>query len=393
MTFESVVLLLAAAQAFLLAALIFQKHRAVYANRFLSLMMFVVGIAVVHMLLQDNGFYDRFPQLLYAILGILFLVAPLHYLYTKYLTSSAKNFKRSDYVHFLPAVVTELIVYSLVLVVPRLLALPPGDDAALLPFPFRVYNWAVLLCGIPYTLAALLILNRYHRTIKKVASSLENVRLNWLVYLTLAGLAVWIVFLIENTLMTFGLNASNFVITSVCAGLYVYTIGYYGLLKSEVFSVPAVESAMHEISLSAADEAKSVGKYERSGLDDETSEIIKGKLLELMDKKKPYTNASLTLTQLAGMLSITSHNLSEVINTKFGKNFYDLVNGYRVELVKRDLSDPAKKDLKILYIAFDAGFNSKATFNGIFKQVTTLTPSEFRKRVLAAAELQKEVSN
>ncbi len=83
MTLESVVLLVAAAQAFLLSILIFQKHRAVYANRFLSLVMFVVGIAVVHMLLQDNGFYARFPQFPYAIPAVLFVVAPPHRKWTE----------------------------------------------------------------------------------------------------------------------------------------------------------------------------------------------------------------------------------------------------------------------------------------------------------------------
>ncbi len=83
MTFESIVLVIAAAQAFLLAGLTFQRHRALYANRFISMMMLVVGIAVVHMLVQDNGFYDTHRGLLYVVLGILFLVEPLHFLYAK----------------------------------------------------------------------------------------------------------------------------------------------------------------------------------------------------------------------------------------------------------------------------------------------------------------------
>ena len=80
--------------------------------------------------------------------------------------------------------------------------------------------------------------------------------------------------------------------------------------------------------------------------------------------------------------NIPPHNLSEVINSRLKKNFYDLVNGYRIEQVKKDLSDPAKSHLKILSLAFDAGFNSKATFNTLFKESTGQTPSDYRKSIL-----------
>jgi YesN/AraC family two-component response regulator len=104
-----------------------------------------------------------------------------------------------------------------------------------------------------------------------------------------------------------------------------------------------------------------------------------------MEQDKLYRQSDLTLSQLAGSLHITPHNLSEVINTQLGRAFNDLVNEYRIREVKNDLSDPSKKQLKILAIAFDAGFNSKASFNTIFKQLTHTTPSEFRKTALDAA--------
>jgi len=141
---------------------------------------------------------------------------------------------------------------------------------------------------------------------------------------------------------------------------------------------------MSEILESASGNGASKRRYERSGLDSRTSELIASQLSELMELKKPFTDPSLTLAQLAGMLSVSTHNLSEVINTKFGKNFYDFVNGYRIDVVKKNLTDPSKNDLNILSIAFDAGFNSKATFNSVFKQATHLTPSEYRKSAAAA---------
>jgi AraC-like DNA-binding protein len=382
MTLESVVLILAAAQAFLLALLTYQKHRAVYANRFLSLMMLVCGIAMIHMLIQDNGFYDIYPSFLYIVLGIPFLVAPLHFLYTKYLVARVDNFARRDWLHFAPAVIAEVVIIAAAISFPKADTEITSRNAELVPAGFRIYNWALIASGIAYTAASLRILLKYQGTIKKIASSLESVRLGWLMYLTIAVMTVWTMFFIENTLMTFGVNLSNFVITSVCGGLYVFAIGYYGLLKSEVFAAPSVESTMHEIYQAASEETRTMGKYEKSGLDEETSTSIMTRLLELMKDKKPFTDPSLTLAQLAALLSVSPHNLSEVINTKARQNFYDFVNGYRIEQVKKDLSDPGKKNLKILSIAFDAGFNSKASFNAIFKDTTGTTPSEYRNRVL-----------
>jgi AraC-like DNA-binding protein len=66
-----------------------------------------------------------------------------------------------------------------------------------------------------------------------------------------------------------------------------------------------------------------------------------------------------------------------------GKNFYNLVNDYRVEEVKRRLEDPQYKHLTILAIAYDSGFNAKSSFNTIFKEKTGSTPSEYLKSVHA----------
>jgi AraC-like DNA-binding protein len=87
----------------------------------------------------------------------------------------------------------------------------------------------------------------------------------------------------------------------------------------------------------------------------------------------------LTLAELALALSTTPHNLSEVINTRTGQNFYDFVNGYRVDEVKERLRDPNADHLTLLAIGLEAGFNSKSSFNAVFKKHTSMTPSEYKK--------------
>ena len=104
-----------------------------------------------------------------------------------------------------------------------------------------------------------------------------------------------------------------------------------------------------------------------------------------MEEQKPFVRSTLTLQELSEELQISAHNLSEVINTRLGKNFFDFVNGFRVKEVQALLADPAYRNITILAIAQDAGFNSKSTFNTIFKKVTNKTPSEYRRQLDTSA--------
>jgi AraC-like DNA-binding protein len=103
----------------------------------------------------------------------------------------------------------------------------------------------------------------------------------------------------------------------------------------------------------------------------------KRKILTYFEKEKSYLNPELTLSELAIKLNTNTSVLSAAINTGFGKNFNDFVNEYRVEEFKRKATTPDSKHLTLLAIAFDCGFNSKATFNRAFKKVTNLSPKAF----------------
>jgi AraC-like DNA-binding protein len=102
------------------------------------------------------------------------------------------------------------------------------------------------------------------------------------------------------------------------------------------------------------------------------------RLQEAMQRRSLHLRSGLTLQELAEEAGISPHNVSEVINTIAGQNFYDFVNGYRVEEAKRRLRDPQYRNLTILAIATDSGFNSKSVFNAFFKERTGQTPSQYR---------------
>jgi len=120
-------------------------------------------------------------------------------------------------------------------------------------------------------------------------------------------------------------------------------------------------------------------RYSKSGLKEERASEIKHQLTGLMQEKKLYLDENISLPQLAGILKIHPNYLSQVINERFQKNFYDFINTYRVEEFKRIVSLGKNKNKTFFALALDCGFNSKASFNNSFKKLTGTTPSEFVK--------------
>jgi AraC-like DNA-binding protein len=97
-----------------------------------------------------------------------------------------------------------------------------------------------------------------------------------------------------------------------------------------------------------------------------------------MIEKKPFLDCNLSLTELAESLGIFNHYLTQVLNDELNQNFYDFINSYRIEEFKKLLLDKKYNRYTLYAIALEAGFNSKSTFNRIFKNFTGLTPSQYK---------------
>jgi AraC-like DNA-binding protein len=178
-------------------------------------------------------------------------------------------------------------------------------------------------------------------------------------------------------------------LTPLAVSIFVYAVGYLGLRQPEIFELPIrrdepsrktpipapAGTSLADVQGAGPDAAAG---YEKSGLTPAQAGAAMRQLLRVMEEKKPYRRSLLTLQELADEMAISAHNLSEVINTQAGKNFYDFVNRYRVEEVMRRLQDPRSDHLTLLAIAAESGFNSKSTFNAFFRKTTGLTPSQYR---------------
>ena len=104
-----------------------------------------------------------------------------------------------------------------------------------------------------------------------------------------------------------------------------------------------------------------------------------------------YRETGLTIPVLAGKLDYPEHRLRQLINGQLGyRNFSAFLNSYRVDEAQQHLADPEYARTPILTIALELGYASLGPFNRAFKALTGMTPSDYRRRHLAAALTDSE---
>ena len=162
-------------------------------------------------------------------------------------------------------------------------------------------------------------------------------------------------------------NPGRYLFILTITGIFVLTnlVVLYAIVYPELFRLkaPAIKR-----------------KYEKTLIDENEKEIYTERLNKIILADKIYLSNSLGLNDLAEKLNVQSHIASQIINSVFGKNFYDFINYFRVEESKRLLVSSSHRAKTVLEIAFECGFNSKSVFNDSFKKNTGLTPTEFRKK-------------
>ena len=165
--------------------------------------------------------------------------------------------------------------------------------------------------------------------------------------------------------------------------LITFFLGYFAIHEPDVFRVPhlvrelpSIDSPSVSVQTNQELRLPSEEKHEDRI---ENLEVEVEKVKQYMAQQKPYINPKLNLIELGHQLQLPPYLLSKIINNGFGKNFFDFINGYRVEEFKRRVDDPQFRNYTLLSIAFDVGFNSKTAFNRSFKKITNQTPSSYFK--------------
>lgn len=366
----------------MLAILLFAKKDNHAANVILAVGMLALSIDIFHSAYILFNYYETFPHFIGVTFAFPFLYGPIFYLYAKLISSDNNSFKAKYYLHFIPFVL--VVIYGMVFVYFKIgdfkIALAKRELATPVPF-LKFIGYLKPVHGIIYVFLTIKVVRDFNLKIKNSFSNIERINLKWLMHLTIGLSIVWgivVLSYIVNFISAKEIHMDQFIY--LAASILIYSIGYFSLRQPQIFNPKSQKPGA--VFLSNANESYGkVTSYQKSGLLEAEAKSYQENLLELMQVEKPYLNNELTLRDLADKLSMSTHNLSEILNTRIKQNFYDFINGYRVEEVKRRLAKGESEKFSLIAIAFDSGFNSKTAFNTIFKRITGLTPSQYRKQL------------
>ncbi|MEA3450783.1 MAG: helix-turn-helix domain-containing protein [Bacteroidota bacterium] len=295
-----------------------------------------------------------------------FLLNPAFYLYSRSLINVNFKLKPTQLLHLIPYIFLEF-----------------SNHYFLLSFKSEIFFnidknlWIRILYAllffislIVYNTLSIISVHKHRMNLKNEFSNIErNQRLSWLMFIVI----LYTVYVVTSTILGF----LNFIyndfetskIYNYSASLFItFILGFYGIKQEQIYK-------KHTTNI---DNFKDDEKYKKSKLTDKKKNDIKDLLLLYFKNEKPYLNSDLNMLFLSKKLNIPKYQLTEILNTTIGKNFFQFVNEYRVNTVKEKLIDPDNDNFSIEAIGYDCGFSSKSSFFSVFKNETGQTPLQFK---------------
>jgi AraC-like DNA-binding protein len=327
-------------------------------NRFLASLIFTIALWLIDHFLRISGIYGQNANLYFLPIFYSFAFGPLIYFYVKSLVNQSFIFQKKDYLHFVPVLLQAGLYLFL----------------TMKEYNFKNWYWENVHQWITYkiefdgTFISMLIylglsirlLKNYQIYVANNFSETSKIRLNWLKIILIILIILCLQWLLEIILRDYFHLFFN----------YDYSIQILGIMAL-VLAIGGIRQA----NLSEVNFEEEVVQKTHIQIDNQILVQIK----QGMNIQKLYLNPTLTLSEFAKELKLNPKIVSQQINTGLGKSFNDFVNEYRVEEVKLRLNSSDLERLTILGIAYESGFNSKTTFNRIFKDFTGLAPRDFLK--------------
>jgi AraC-like DNA-binding protein len=313
----------------------------------LLLLSFLTLSIVARMSLSWMYFYDIF----YILNQSAFFLGLVLYIYVRLFLQMKKPFKNWMIV---PLCVSSVIIvyYACRVIFPDIIPNIVGDKA--LRIIETVYN------SIFFGLCAITIMYMRRRSGEKMKKSSHV----WLLCVFVGIFIAWFLRFLIFIVWDLYINYHTGII--VLFGYYIYTF----IIFNTIFF----------FALKRPDYFAGKRKYFNSGLAETDKSRYAMDIGGYMTRNKPYLEPVVTMKDLADKMSIPHHHMSQVLNEVYNKNFFDFINGYRIEESKKIMRDDIRGDKTIIEILFAVGFNSKSTFNAAFKKHTGMTPKEFRRK-------------
>jgi len=289
---------------------------------------------------------------LYDIMNVFgLLYGPLLYLYSASLIYRNFIFKPKFLLHFVPpAIVLATWFFNLT---------------------FRPYTqiimYLLIVSYIGYSIYSIL---KYRKVLKNTRT-VQPADLKWLQWMLIVFAIILcfdlVEYLIHEIKVVFGITLVHIMVL-----IMVNWIFYIGLKQPQIFQ------GVRTRDLQISDETNQ--NKVRPSIIEEAKEEELYKIIELFETEKPFTNLGVSLSSLAKQLGMSDRRLSQILNHHFQKNFMTFINDYRIDFAKYRLENPLDSKETIMEVMYDVGFNSKSSFNTLFKKNTGLTPSEYKKK-------------
>jgi AraC-like DNA-binding protein len=346
------------------------KRNPQISDRILAIWLFLIAFEMIFALVNET----IIP--LYEFVFIPFTYGPLLYLYVKFLTTENPIFKWQYWLHLIPfiAVFTSAIVFHgrPVIKLDNFFANDPFLSFRL------IYGLSFFISITTYSIIAFVLIRRHEKNVKQLFSyTSARITLSWLKLISIGFYVTYVLVFIVGVYVIFKkeLPYDPTIVSYFGLTFFAFAFSSYGIKQPGIFNELYAD---RKTRTRLKEHSEPEIKYERSGLKNSDAEKYVTRLLRHMDTKKPYLDADLTIQDVAESLNIPRHYLTQVINEKLNKNFYQFINEYRIEEVKRLLVDKDYQKFTITAVAFEAGFNSKSAFNSAFKEITGMTPTEYK---------------
>ncbi len=376
------VLLFGLVQALFFSLIILAKRHKDVADYLLALLFILLGYEFWVNWIFLTGRIILHPHFFGTALPLVLLIGPLLFFYVKIHISPGFRFKAAHLWHFVPYLVLNIVYLPFFMLsagekIVEYQNLVIGRPSSFLSFVLLASSFSPLI----YAVWSVKVLKRHRNMIPELYSYInEKMKADWLWYLTWSLLIVSGLTLFLNAIIAFS-DIADWIrlrlYVSIFSVIWVFLLGYYGIRRTSFFQAFPLGTELSPQEIKDLEQENK--KYVKTKISQGTYEKYKKKLLDHMESEKPYLNKRLTLTDLASQIGVPAYVLSQLLNEYLDQNFFEFVNQYRVEEVKKRYADPASRNLKLIGIAQESGFNSKSSFNRIFKQQTGKSPSEYFK--------------
>lgn len=386
--FYSSLLLIPFIHGIVYAVLLFWKGKTqqIKSNFWLGAFLILCSAYVAPWMLGFAGWYDNQPYrdvLFYVPFQQLFWMGPLLYFYTQSLLNPAFKMSPRGWWHFVPGLLYNigmlyLWIYDYFIYQGYYFYADQADK------DFDTwYQYTGLISMVIYLVLSLRYYQSYRKFIFDYTSYAERILFAWIKNYLIAFLAMLLLPVVFDLMGLFYPELKSYTGSwwfFLFFSLITFYIGLSGYANAVQTSIPFKPSAFEPQAIEPENTEMIFTETEPKKNDPKELEDVlnwKLKIETLLTEEKLYENPELTLAELAKKLQTNASVISKAINQGFEMNFNDLINHYRVEAVKKMLEQDAHKKSTLLGIAYDCGFNSKATFNRAFKKNTGLSPKDF----------------